>query len=118
MKLRNSVNGNVPFEGDRTFRWQAIPAKAKVLSAVATITPVESTPDRPFAELLTFRDGTGDFGATKADGSASNLPWVEVDFHKRRTLARVTGDFGIIAGPNGGCTLQVDVGCGTYVEIN
>ena len=118
MKLRNSVNGNVPFEGDRTFRWQAIPANAKVLSAVATITPIESTPGSPFAELLTFKDGTGDFGATKADGSASNLPWVEVDFHKRRTLARVTGDFGVISGPNGGCTLQVDVGGGTYVEIN
>jgi len=69
MKLRNSVNGNVPFEGDRTFRWQAIPANAKVLSAVATITPVDSALGSPFAELLNFKEGTGDFGATKADGT-------------------------------------------------
>lgn len=119
MKLRNSVNGNVAFEGDRTFRWRAIPANAKVLSAIAKITPVESTPGNAFLELLTFKDGSGDFGATKADGTAANRPWVEVDFHKRRTLARVTGEFGVITSPDvGGCTLQVDVGGGTYVEIN
>ncbi|MGZ5482043.1 MAG: helix-hairpin-helix domain-containing protein [Pyrinomonadaceae bacterium] len=119
MKLRNSVNGNVAFEGDRTFKWRAIPANAKVLSAIAKITPVESTPGNAFLELLTFKDGSGDFGATKADGTAANRPWVEVDFHKRRTLARVTGEFGAITSPDvGGCTLQVDVGGGTYVEIN
>src|SRR6266542_1170140 len=118
MKLRNSVNGNKPFEGDRTFRWQAIPANAKILSAIATVTPVDSKLGSPFTELLTFRDGTGDFGATQAGGTALNLPWVEVDFHSRRTLAGMTGSFGTIAGNAGGCELQVDVGGGTYVEIN
>jgi hypothetical protein len=119
MKLRNSVNGNVPFEGDRTFRWQAIPANAKILSAVATVTPVDSKlSDDPFTELLSFRNGTGDFGATRVNGTASGLPWVEVDLHSRRTLAAVTGSFGTVIADKGGCTLQVDVGGGTYVEIN
>lgn len=121
MKLRNSVNGNTPFEGDRIFRWQAIPANAKILSATAIVTPVDSKLGGPFLELLTFRNGTGDFGATKADGTAPGNPWVEVDFHRRRTLAGMTGNFGtIVANPlnPGGCVLQVDVGGGTYVEIN
>lgn len=120
MKLRNSVNGNAPFEGDRTFRWKAIPANAKILSAIATVTPVDSKLGGPFLELLSFRDGAGDFGATKADGTAPGNPWVEVDFHSRRTLAGMTGSFGTITtGPaGGGSVLQVDVGGGTYVEIN
>ncbi|HXQ69551.1 MAG TPA: hypothetical protein VN844_03660, partial [Pyrinomonadaceae bacterium] len=116
MKLRNSVNGKLPFEGDRTFRWKAIPANAKILSATATVTPVDSKLGGPFLELLSFRDGTGDFGATKAGGTSPGNPWVEVDFHSRRTLAGMTGSFGTITTgppPGGGSVLQVDVGGGT-----
>ena len=65
MKLRNSVGGNAPFEGDLTFRWQTIPANAKILRATATVTPVDSRLGAPFTELLRFTNGTGDFGATK-----------------------------------------------------
>jgi DNA-binding beta-propeller fold protein YncE len=118
MKLLNSVNGNVPFEGDRTFRWQAIPANAKVLSATATVTPVDSGLDGPFVEVLDFSPAAINFGATRSSGGVriagappTDLAWVEVDFHTRRTIAGVTGSFN-------GATLQVDVGGGTYVEIN
>jgi DNA-binding beta-propeller fold protein YncE/predicted flap endonuclease-1-like 5' DNA nuclease len=118
MKLRNTVNGNAPFEGDLTFRWQTIPANAKILKATATVTPVDSKLGGPFTELLRFTNGTGDFGATRTSGTTLGRRWVEVDFHTRRTLARMTGNFGTILNEAGGCELQVDVGGGTYVELN
>lgn len=117
MKLRNSVNGNVPFEGNRVFRWRTIPANAKILSAIATVTPLESQFTGSFIESLDFTPSSVNFGATQT--TASNAPaapaittaWVEVDFHARRTLAGVVGVFNAT-------NLQVDVGGGTYVEIN
>src|SRR5215212_702584 len=115
MKLRNSVNGNVPFEGDRIFRWRTIPANAKIISAIAIVTPVESNLGGSFIESLDFNPSSVNFGATKT--TASNPPalpttaWVEVDFHGRRTLASAIGNFA-------NTSLQVDVGGGTYVEIN
>ena len=117
MKLRNSVNGNVPFEGDRVFRWRTIPANAKILSAVATVTPVESQLSGSFIESLNFTPSALNFGATQTTAqnppppAASTIAWVEVDFHGRRTLAGVVGTFTAT-------NLQVDVGGGTYVEIN
>jgi DNA-binding beta-propeller fold protein YncE len=118
MKLRNSVGGNAPFEGDLIFRWQTIPANAKIVKATATVTPIDSKLGGPFTELLRFTNGTGDFGATKATGTTVDRSWVEVDFHSRRTLAGMTGSFGNLADAGGGCELQVDVGGGTYVELN
>src|SRR5829696_7236906 len=118
MKLRNSVNGNVPFEGDRVFRWRTIPANAKITSAIATVTPVESQLTGSFIESLDFTPSSLNFGATQTTAlnppNAATTAWVEVDFHGRRTLAGVVGNFN---GP-GGTKLQVDVGGGTYVEIN
>lgn len=117
MKLRNSVNGNVPFEGDRVFRWRTIPANAKILSAVATVTPVESQLSGSFIESLDFTPSALNFGATRTTAlnppppAAPTIAWVEVDFHGRRTLAGVVGNFNAT-------NLQVDVGGGTYVEIN
>src|SRR3982751_5424981 len=115
MKLRNSVNGNVPFEGDRVFRWRTIPANAKILSAIATVTPVESQLSGSFIETLDFTPSALNFGATQTtalnppEAAAATMAWVEVDFHGRRTLASVVGNFN-------GTNLQVDVGGGTYVE--
>jgi DNA-binding beta-propeller fold protein YncE len=117
MKLRNSVNGNVPFEGDRVFRWRTIPANAKILSAVATVTPVESQLSGSFIESLDFAPSSLNFGATQTTArnppppAAPTIAWVEVDFHGRRTLSGVVGNFNAT-------NLQVDVGGGTYVEIN
>lgn len=115
MKLRNSVNGNVPFEGDRVFRWRTIPANAKILSAIATVTPVESELTGSFIESLDFAPSSVNFGATVTTAVnpqvSPTMAWVEVDFHGRRTLSAVVGNFN-------GTNLQVDVGGGTYVEIN
>lgn len=118
MKLRDSFNGDAPFEGDRALRWRSIPANARIVSATAIVTPIDAKLGSPFTEVIRFKDGTGEFGATKSAGSASGIPWVEVDLHNRRTLAGVVGSFGTIAGSNGGSILQIDVGGGTYVEIN
>lgn len=121
MKLHNSVNGNIPFEGDRVFRWRTIPANAKITSAIATVTPVESQLSGSFIESLDFSPSANNFGAVRTTASnpspmpitppAAATAWVEVDFHARRTLAGVVGSFN-------GTSLQVDVGGGTYVEIN
>src|SRR5215510_4302700 len=118
MKLRNSVNGNVPFEGDRVFRWRTIPANAKILSAIATVTPVESQLSGSFIESLDFAPSSVNFGATVTSAvnpvplpTDPTVAWTEVDFHTRRTLAGVIGNFN-------STKLQVDVGGGTYVEIN
>jgi DNA-binding beta-propeller fold protein YncE len=109
MKLRDSFDGSNRFEGDRVLRWRSIPADARIVSAKATVTPADANLGSPFAELLTFNDGTTrEFGATKAQVGT----WVEVDFHKRRTLASVVGSN---LNPT---TLQVDLGGGAYVEIN
>ncbi len=123
MKLRDSFNGDAAFEGDRALRWRSIPANARIVSATATVTPVDAKlGGGPFTEILRFKDGVGEFGATKAEGPASGISWVEVDFHNRRTLAGVVGSFGAISsitgGSIGGSALQVDVGGGTYVEVN
>src|SRR5215510_4775096 len=111
MKLRNSVNGNVPFEGDRVFRWRTIPANAKILSAIATVTPIESQLSGSFIESLDFAPSSLNFGATLTTATSPTVAWAEVDFHARRTLAGVIGNFN-------STNLQVDVGGGTYVEIN
>lgn len=108
MKLRDSFDGNGRFEGNRALRWRSIPADARIVSARATVTPIDANQGGPFAERLSFNDGVGEQGATKVLAGT----WVEVDFHARRTLARVVGSH---LNPT---TLQVDLGGGAYVEIN
>jgi hypothetical protein len=112
MKLRDIFDDNGRFEGDRLLHWRSIPANARIVSARATVRPVEVLTGSAFAESLSF-NGVGEFGATKTKGSlgAVTSSWIEIDFHTRRTLARLAGNFL-------NATLQVDVGGGTYVEIN
>jgi YVTN family beta-propeller protein len=114
MKLRDTFDDNGRFEGDRLLHWRSIPADARIVSARATVRPVEALTESAFAESLSF-NGVGEFGATKTKGTldptTTTSSWIEVDFHTRRTLARLAGDFS-------NARLQVDVGGGTYVEIN
>lgn len=101
------LGGETPFEGDRTLFWRSLPANARVTKASVKLTPAQSATGELFEEIITFTNGQGDWGATKI----TDTDFVEVDFHKRRTLARVgTGAVG--------ANLQVDVGGGLYVEIN
>lgn len=113
MILRDSFDDRSRFEGDRALRWRSIPANARIISAKVTVTPLDAHLGRAFGEVLSFDGGASDFGATRtvAAASAKKMAWVEVDFHTRRTLASAAGTFNQT-------TLQVDVGGGTYVEIN
>ncbi len=111
MKLNDRYDGSTdPFQGDRVLRLRRIPARARIRSATATITPAGS-----FTEIIALPPSpptSKDWGATEATGQGpGNIRWVEVDFHARRTLARVEGT------NINTTTLQVDFG-GVYVEIN
>jgi YVTN family beta-propeller protein len=108
MKLREDFAAETRFEGDNALRWRSIPVNAQITSAKAIVTPINPNQGDPFAERLSFDDGIGQLGATKAQAGT----WVEVDFHKRRTLASVVGSQLV------NTTLQVDLGGGAYVEIN
>jgi DNA-binding beta-propeller fold protein YncE len=115
MILNDQYDGSTdPFEGDRTILWRSLPSNAKVNKAIVSITPVAASGTIPFEEVITFSNGQGGLGATKNATSG----FVEVDFHKRRTLAGVDGP-GIrsTTTPPNGATLQVDLG-GLYVQIN
>jgi YVTN family beta-propeller protein len=118
MKLNDTFDlSNTPFQGDCTVEWRRIPAGARIERATAVVTPTAGGGQNPFAEIIRFRgtEVVGDLGATK---TVVPSQWVEVDFHGRRTLARVKGT-GLTdtAVPPNGVTLQVDLG-GAYAEVN
>ncbi|HEV3469740.1 MAG TPA: helix-hairpin-helix domain-containing protein [Pyrinomonadaceae bacterium] len=118
MKLSDRFDGSgAPFEGDRTALLRGLPAGAQIRRAAAVVSPFDATRGLdPFAETITFDRASGGWGATKrrnvaAAGGPTTDNWVEVDFHRRRTLAGLRGTN---LNPS---TLQVDFG-GAYVEIN
>src|ERR1700730_15293306 len=126
MNLKDQYDGsNDPFEGDRQWFWHRLPSNAQILKATATVTAVDqSAGANPYAEGIVF-DGSGaDWGATKvaidvmpgAPGTPALPASIEVDFHKRRTLASVIGTNTPGTGLPG-ANLQVELG-GLYVEIN
>jgi DNA-binding beta-propeller fold protein YncE len=103
-----------PFEGDQTLILRGLPVNARVLKAVVGLVPARDPTGELFEEIVSFSNSQGSFGTTKiaGTGSAESGRFVEVDFHKRRTLARVAGAGTV------GANLQVDLGGGVYVEIN
>jgi len=109
MQLSDSFDGSADaFEGDWTLLWRSLPANARVTKATLRLTPSAALGGELFEEAITFRaDGQGDLGATEVTGSS----FVEVDFHRRRTLGSVTGSNVTSA------NLQVDMG-GVYFELN
>ncbi len=109
MKLLDQYDGSeTPFEGDRTLLLNGLPAGVRILHARIKLIPIDTSSGAdPFTETITFTGNRGDWGTTKA----ANADWVEVDFHARRTLARVKGS------NLNNATLQIDLG-GAYVEIN
>jgi DNA-binding beta-propeller fold protein YncE len=116
MKLTDAYHGGAqPFEGDAHLIWTSLPRDAKVTSARVTLTPVPPPDGVLFVEHIAIPGATGDWGTTVVTGSitvgAAARPFVEIDFHKRRTLASVTH-----AGLTN-ASLQIDMG-GVYVEIN
>jgi DNA-binding beta-propeller fold protein YncE len=113
MKLSDRYDGSDdPFEGDRTLLLKIIPVGARIERASATVTPIDASRGiNPFTETIAFTGTSGDWGATKTVVTTPSARWVEVDFHRRRTLSAVTGSQLTDA------TLQVDLG-GAYVEVN
>lgn len=108
MNLFDQYDGSAdPFEGDQTIVWRSLPSNAKVTKATLHVTPVAAPGGTLFEEAITFTHGQGDLGTTENTGTN----FAEVDFHKRRTLARVEGPGTV------GANLQVDVG-GLYIDIN
>lgn len=114
MILHDRYDGReAPFDGDRELLSRHLPADARIVSARATVTPVDLTDGRePFVETIRFQGNTGDWGATKARlAQADSIPgFVEVDFHARRTLAGVQGS------DIDEAELQVDLG-GAFVVV-
>lgn len=109
MKLTDRYDGREsPFEGDRTLVWRSLPDNAWVTKASVKLRPASGPAGELFEEVITFTNGQGVWGATKTAGTG----FIEVDFHKRRTPARVMGTGAA------GAHLQVDLGSGVYVEIN
>jgi hypothetical protein len=95
MKLTTKFTGvNTPFEGNRTFLLQAIPAGSKILSAKATVIPKRNPDTDPdsFEENIDFDNGSEDWGATKTTNSSLAGSWAEIDFHGRRTLYSITSN--------------------------
>src|SRR5947209_11139272 len=98
------------FEGETTLLVRSVPVGALLKRATLTVTPVAGPTGALFEERIEFadpRDTSRTLGATKI----ATTTFVEIDFHKRRTLAGVTG------ANLAGSELQVDLG-GVYVEIN
>src|SRR5215813_270585 len=109
MKQRDTYDGSdAPFQGNVLLRLRSIPVNARVTKVTATVTPISDKggPDS-FTEVIAISNHAGDFGTTEADSA----DWVEVDFHTRRGLARVSGT------ATNGSSVQVDVGAGVYVDI-
>src|SRR5579863_7364740 len=114
MILTDQYDGSTePFEGDKTIVWRSLPASAIVTKATLSITAVAAAGGVRFEEVITFTDGQGSFGTTKN----ANGGFVEVDFHKRRTMASVDGPGVRPTATTKGASVQVDLG-GLYVEIN
>lgn len=112
MILRVSHDGGAdPFEGERELVLRRLPADARVISARATVTPIDASGGSdPFVEEIGFTGASGalgDWGATQVRGSG----WTEIDFHARRTLAGFRGS----QLANG--RLQTDLG-GSFVTVD
>jgi hypothetical protein len=103
MKLSSIYEGNGdPFEGDRAIWLRSLPLGARATTATIKLTPLGGP---QFEVPLAFDNDQGKWGATRFVAPGS---FVEVDFHARRTLSKVTG--------SGTATLEIDVG-GVYAGV-
>lgn len=108
MKLKETYLGTDEaerFEGDLTLLLHALPEGARATRATVLLDPVAAEGGNRFEETIVFNDNRGELGATATVGA----DFLEVDFHHRRTLARVIGE-------GGNFTLQVDMG-GAWVGV-
>src|SRR5260370_37694792 len=104
MRLQDYYMGeNTPFEGNLTLWLRSLPSGARATKAIITLNRAA------YSGIIDFTKSNAPIlGVTKVPEHTSG-PFVEVDFHARRTLAS-------IAGSGGKADLQADMG-GTYVGI-
>ena len=109
MRLTDRFDGSAaPFEGDRTLEIRSLPANAKVSKATVTLTPAVARGGVSFEEtIVPGGNARVSWGATRLSGTG----FVEVDFHRRRTLRAVQGNDAV------GANLQVEMG-GIYLQLN
>ena len=103
----------VLFQGDRNLTLRSIPVGAQIEQAEASITPVNSSGIvGPSVDDITFTNGTQGTNGETLTRVFQTPGWVEIDFHRRVSLVSILGsDFD-------GATLQVDIGGGTFIEVN
>lgn len=127
MKMHDCYWGSDdPFEGDRMLWLRSLPAEARVTKATLVLTPVTPSNGKRFKETFVFNATVGADELNAEDWGVNKIPeepgpFVEVDFHARRTLAAVRGiqgsNIGNVPGTETlGASLQVDMG-GSYVGI-
>ena len=121
MILRDQFPGKETlFGGDRILELRSIPKGAKIVKAIIRVTPVNNEGNfLPSEDTITFTDDVGrivgqqnKFATRTTVLNDPTNEWVEIDFHGSRTLLSVAGESLSEA------SLQVDVGSGTFVEIN
>jgi DNA-binding beta-propeller fold protein YncE/predicted flap endonuclease-1-like 5' DNA nuclease len=106
MKLKLEFKGRKdPFEGDCTLHLKTIPDGVQINDARVIATPQQCL------ETITFRNGVGDWGATKDSGTNPN--WEAVDLHTRRKVTQMRARAG---SDDVAATLQVDIG-GLWVRL-
>ncbi len=111
MKLKLEFKGrDDPFEGDRTLHLKTIPEGAQISSARVIVKPQQCV------ETITFRNGTGDWGATRESGTlprdsnGNNPRWTAVDLHARRRVSRVRARSETALAGGNPVAIQVNVG--------
>lgn len=121
MKISERFAGNnLLFKGDRSLLLRRIPLNSKITKAQASIKPIDR-----FGRIGPSEDNvvfdafspTGTNGETIVRVIGSTVipitpSWIEIDFHRKITLSRIIGT------DMSGSTLQVDIGGGTFIEVN
>jgi hypothetical protein len=125
VKIEDRYSGqDILFEGTRTVLLKSIPVGANIVSAQITLTPVNSVGgSTPSVDQILFDDsgaGTiqGQSGRFATKTQVDGTGWVEVDFHGRRTLVSVSGSDLLTDGDIQGASMQVDIGGGSFIDIN
>jgi len=121
MKISERFAGNnLLFKGDRSLLLRRIPLNAKITKAQASIKPIgrfgRIGPSEDNVVFDAFSP-TGTNGETIVRVIGSTVipitpSWIEIDFHRKITLSRIIGT------DMSGSTLQVDIGGGTFIEVN
>ena len=124
MEILEQFPATAFFGGVRRFELRSLPKGAKIRSARFTFMPLADAGDMsdvsvgPAIEELRFVEGSNvaideegrPSGVTRTRVPTGPRPWVEVDFHGRRTLLDVSGSELL------GASLQVDIG-GLFLDV-